>query len=490
MNQATSSSMRPPAWLAPVALAVLCIAPSGALGAQNPPAATGSAAGFAAIQGYVVDSVHNQPLAGATVTIDGTSRKTLTTTRGRYLIDSIPPGSHRVLLSHPVLDTIGMTMATQPLTFTAGQMTTIDLAIPSSGQIVSLLCPATVLRVRGSGALTGFVRDPETGGPATGSKVQLVYEAAGVVGLKKTPMVREATVDSTGAYRICGLPTPMTGKVQVFRNGISSGEVATAIEQGTLGLRSLSIAAVHVVTTAGDSGAQERKVYRGTARVTGKVVDKQGQPLAGARVTVQGSGVTAVSQATGDFVLDSLPAGTQSLEVRKLGYGATDQAVELASGAPATVRVTMSDYVPTLQPVRVEAALDNGLTDIGYRGRKQSGLGFYMDGDNLRTDALLLSDALRTAPGLKIVPVSDGRTNVIKSSRNATGGCMNFVVDGTRWTELTPGDIDDYVRPDELRAIEIYNSSTVPAQFQAPGQSSCTTVVIWTVLSTNRTHKK
>jgi hypothetical protein len=434
--------------------------------------------------------VHNQALAGATVTIDGTARTTLTTAKGRYLIDSIPPGSHRLLLSHPVLDTIGMTLGTRPLTFAAGQMTTLDLAIPSSGQIVSLLCPAAVLRMRGPAALTGFVRDPETGGPATGSKVQLVYEAAAVMGLKKAPMVREATVDSTGAYRICGLPTPMTGKVQVFRNGVSSGEVATAIEQGSLGLRSLSIAAARVVTSAGDSGGPAKKVYRGIASVTGKVVDKQGQPLAGARVTVQGSGVTAVSQSTGEFVLDSLPAGTQSLEVRKLGYGATDQAVELASGAPATARVTMNDYVPTLPSVRVESALDKGLTDIGYRGRKQAGLGYFMDGDNLRTDALLLSDALRTAPGLKIVPSSDGRSYVIKSSRDATGGCTIFVVDGTRWTELNPGDIDDYVRPNELRAIEIYNSTTAPAQFQAPGQSSCTVVVIWTVLSTNRPSRK
>jgi hypothetical protein len=477
-------------WMAFVRFAVLCVATSGALDAQNPPGAGNPAGGLAAVQGYVVDSLHNKPLAGATVTVYGTSRTTVTTPEGRYLIDSVPSGNHRVLLLHPMLDTIGITVVTRVLSFVACQMTTIDLAIPSSSQIVSLLCPAAMLRTRGPGAFVGFVRDPDTGRPATGSKVQFVYEVTNTLSLKKTPVVREATVDSTGAYRICGLPTPITGKVQVFRNGISSGEVATEIEQGSLGLRSFSIAADHVVTTVGDSGAATRRVYRGTARIAGMVVDKQGQPVAGARVTVQGSGVIAVSRATGDFALDSLPAGTQSLEVRKLGYDATVRAVELRNGEPAAVRVTMSDYVPTLPTVRVEAGLNKGLADVGYLKRKQAGLGFYMDGADLRTTAVRFSDAMRAAPGLNFVPATDGQNQVIKSSRDGLGGCVTFVVDGTMFKELTPGDIDSYVRPDELRAIEVYNPTTVPAQFQAVGRSECTTIVIWTRLGTDHTTKK
>ena len=479
--------------VASVALAILCVTPSGAARAQNPPAAIttpvapGVAAGLAAMRGFVVDSLHQQPLAGATVSIEGTSRTALTSREGRYLVDSIPPGSHRVLLAHPVLDTIGMRLASRALSFAAGELKTIDLAIPTSGKLVSLLCPASVLQNRGPGALTGFVRDPETKEPATGSKVQLVYEIHDLMGGKAIPMVREAIVDSTGAYRICGLPTPMTGKVQVFRNGISSGEVATAIEQGSLGLRSLSIAAVHIATVSGESGAPAKRAYRGTARVTGVVVDKQGRPIADARVTVQGSGITAVSLGTGDFELDSLPSGTQSLEVRKLGYSATDQAVELASAAPATVRVVMSEYVPILKTVRVEASLDKGLSDVGYLKRKQAGLGYFMDGINLRKDALTVTDAMRSAPGLKIVPSSDGSSYTIKSSR---GGCVTLVVDGTQWKELTPGDLDSYVPPSDLRAVEVYSASMVPAEFQTPGQSNCTTVVIWTALSTNRNPKK
>jgi hypothetical protein len=55
---------------------------------------------------------------------------------------------------------------------------------------------------------------------------------------------------------------------------------------------------------------------------------------------------------------------------------------------------------------------------------------------------------------------------------------------------MTPGDIDDFVRPDELRAVEIYNASTVPGQFQQAGMTKCATIVIWTVRSTNRPRKR
>jgi hypothetical protein len=112
-----------------------------------------------------------------------------------------------------------------------------------------------------------------------------------------------------------------------------------------------------------------------------------------------------------------------------------------------------------------------------------------MDGENLHKDALRFSDAMRMAPGLKVVPTGDGRTYAITSARDPMG-CVNFVVDGTKWQQMSPGDIDDYVRPDEMRAVEVYSGSTTPAEFQDAGRSSCTTVVVWTVQRTERAFRK
>src|SRR5262245_57775920 len=96
------------------------------------------AQGFATAVGFVLDSIHNAPLAGAYITVQGTNRVTRTLPDGRYQLDSIPPGSHRVMVVHALLDTIGIPMSTRPVTFTAGETTTLDLAIPSGDRIISL----------------------------------------------------------------------------------------------------------------------------------------------------------------------------------------------------------------------------------------------------------------------------------------------------------------------------------------------------------------
>jgi hypothetical protein len=131
--------------------------------------------------------------------------------------------------------------------------------------------------------------------------------------------------------------------------------------------------------------------------------------------------------------------------------------------------------------MRVEAAADKALSKVGYLERKNSGMGFFMDGKQINHESLSFSDVMRVAPGLRITPVGDGRSYVITDSRSASNGCVNFYVDGTLWQTMQPGDIDQYVRPQELVAIEVYHGSQAPPQFTPPGQSSCAAIVAWTV---------
>lgn len=449
------------------------VAAAAAAGAQSP--------GFAQLQGFIIDSVHNGPLAKAVVIVEGVSRQTMTDADGHFVIDSIPAGQHRVMVLSPVLDTLGFSMRTPPHTFTAGKTDELDLSIPSPERIANLICSAAQ-RNLGPAAMVGFVRDPDTKEPAIGAKVQLVFYVSDLIGRKQL-RTREATVDSSGLYKVCGLPGDMSGKVQVFRNGVSSGEVPAEVSNGFLALRGFSIVAQHqtLVAVKGDSG-KTKMVARGSARVTGRVVDKKGQPLRDARVMLQGGGEVVLTRANGEFTLDSLPSGTQALEVRKLGYSVTEVPVELSMNEPAKANITMSDAVPLLQTMRVEAGKDKALSDVGYLSRKQSGFGFFMDGSTINKNAISFSDVLRIAPGLKVSPVGDGRSYVITDSRNPGGtACVNFFVDNTRWTEMTPGDIDTFVRPDELVAVEVYHGSETPPQFTTPGQSSCATIVAWTV---------
>jgi hypothetical protein len=47
------------------------------------------------------------------------------------------------------------------------------------------------------------------------------------------------------------------------------------------------------------------------------------------------------------------------------------------------------------------------------------------------------------------------------------------------WQQMEPGDIDDFVKPHEVGAIEVYSATNTPAEYQSRG-GGCSTIVAWT----------
>lgn len=463
-------------------LAALFVAAASPIAAQTAPPATPP--GFATVRGVATDSIRHQPLSNALVVVEGTPRIGLADASGNFQIDSIPPGSYRLSLSHPVLDTLGMLVMTELMVMRPGETLNVELATPTAARIVSLRCPAAILQLRGPAALMGQVQEPDSLKAAAGAKVQLVYQET-LLGFKGQPIVREATVDSTGNYRICGLPTPITGKLQVFLNGVSTGQVDVDID-GSLGLRSLSIAATARVSTVADTGGKTRRLLSGNSRLRGRVLSKAGAAIQSARVSVDGASSVAITNEKGEFLLDSLPSGTQTLEVRKIGYAATDKAIEVSARTIASATITLD--VAELAPMKILAGSERVLSDMGYEDRKHRGVGYFIDGDRLSQEAVRFSDAMRTAPGIRVIPVGNGRLTL--TNARDPNGCVTTWVDRVVWRELSPGDLDDFVTPGEIRAVEVYSASTTPAEFQAPGSTSCATIVVWTNRYVNRRIKK
>jgi hypothetical protein len=437
------------------------------------------------IRGSVYDSVRHRPLAGAVVLVQGTARLGLTDDKGDYLIDSVAPGSHRLALAHALLDSIGVEVVTPAVVVRPGELLIADIATPSARQIVSGRCAPAVLAARGPAALVGRVVDAESLAPAAGIKVQLTYEES-VMGFKGNVVVREALADSSGAYTICGLPSPIGGKLQALGDGIASGQIDVAVT-GTLAWRSLSVSALRHAAIPVDSSGGHAVAVMGTSRLRGRVVDQAGKPIAQARVSVEGSGRVTTSSAQGAFALDSLLPGTQQLMVRKLGFAAIGKSVELTPGGATEATVVLDTYA--LEPMRVESTRDEALASLGYLDRKRAGFGFFLDGDKIRREAPRFSDVIRGAPMLKFSPTPGGRV-VIENARDPNYGCVNYFVDGAQWKEMRPGDIDDYLMPGEIQALEVYNPSSVPARFHVGGRTSCASVIIWTTRSTNRSRGK
>jgi len=293
--------------------------------------------------------------------------------------------------------------------FTANMVTQTVIGVPSAEYLVTLLCPAA-RRALGPGALVGRIREPDSDSAAVGARVSFVWYDPDPPGLpsglkitKKPPRVREATVAADGTYRLCGLPEKYEGKLQAQRkDGGETAEVTVSQELGVLALRSMSVAARPRVIAAGDTGAA--KAPRGTARVSGTVVNRNGAPVANARVGLMGSSAATMTRANGEFVLDSLPAGTQALVVRQLGYSPTEVPVELSARTPARVTVKLGVLVPQLSPVEVISRREEGLQKVGYLDRKRTSAGgFFISPEDIeRRKALRFSDVLRNVPGLQV----------------------------------------------------------------------------------------
>ena len=460
------------------------------------PGATGPLAGSSTmgyLQGVAVDSIHGTPLVNATIQLSGTDRVGITDSLGRFLVDSIKPGSYKVDVDHPILDTLGILLSTAPMQFAANEVTRVVIAVPSQEFLANRFCtPAR--RALGPGVLAGRVREPDSEVAAVGARVSLVWydpdppAVAGVpVKIKKAPRVREATVGEDGTYRLCGLPEKYEGKLQAQRkDGGTTAEVSITQEEGLLALRSMSVAPLAVATTD-STGKATPKVMKGSARLMGRVINKQGAPVGNARVTLNGTGAATLTRESGDFVLDSLPAGTQAITVRHLGYAPTEVTVELSSRTPARVAVQMGPYVPELAPVEVVSRQEAGLERVGWTQRKRgASTGYFMGPEQIDArKATQFTDLLTTTPGIRVQGTM-GRMLITATRTAGRAGCVNVYVDGSRWQQMEAGDLDSFVRPQDVAAIEVYpGGGSMPVEFQSTG-GDCAAVVVWTKLNVNR----
>lgn len=449
------------------------------LGAQS-----GAPTGLASVRGYVADSVRGGSLIGAYVDLLPTGRQTRTNDRGEFRFDSVSPRSdYRIHVVHPMLDTIGIALTTPAFTVKSGDATDLTLGVPSPPTLVSMFCPPA-MRARGASALIGFVRDPDTGDPIDSVTVSLVYDDD-LGGFAKRPVNRVTKLDAGGRYKICGLPAHMSGRVQMIRNGTQSPDIPVTTDASSpLALRSLgmSLSTQHIAAGT-DSVGRAIRLLRGPARVTGRVISKSGMPIAGARVQMDETASAAVTGSDGRFILDSVPTGTQTVSVRKLGYSVTDKAVEVSLNTPGSISVVMENYIPTLTTVVTVAQRDVDEEKIGFTRRKRSGIGIYREGDQIPRGTSSLATALATVPGIKIERSTAGGVEGLHiTGTGGPGACLNFVVDGMPWNEDSSGSesIADYVRPEELQALELYSASTVPPEFNLSPMSSCSVLVLWT----------
>jgi hypothetical protein len=479
---------------------VVAGAPGQAFAQATPPVSAAAppqdtTARLAALIGTVFDSVHNMPLAGATVFVLGTSRIGSTNESGLFTVDSVPPGMRKVHVVHDLLDSLGITMVTDSFPVAPGERKILDMSVPSGETLVGLSCSVATRRL-GPSAIIGRLLDADTDEPVPGARVSFAWsELSLAAGLKRVPKVLGATANAEGVFRICGVPGEVEGTLQAEKSGITTAEIKVTFIGQPLVIQGLRIGNANTVaqaevdtaqgSTPGRSVGQQRfsavNYQKGQAILRGKVVNANGTPIANARVEVEGTLSRALTSADGTFSLAELPSGTQSVVARQMGFAPVSQPVELSTREPASTVITMSQPVQMLEPVVVTAESDLGLDNIGFTTRKRAMSGTFMDAEEImRRGPNMLTDVFRTVPSLRVVPVNSYDYAVESARGNQLGGnCVKYWLDGNPYDAVFPGDVDRMIPPYQIAAVEVYNGSTVPIQFTSANSSNCAVIVIW-----------
>jgi hypothetical protein len=462
-----------------------------------PDTTTAPAGDTVVVTGFVLDSLRELPLAGATVLISKTMFSATTDPSGRFRIvaHGLPDGVYQVGFFHPTLDSLGISPPTQPVMIGRGKASFVQLYVPSAQTVVASVCPDSS-RTASRGLVIGVVRNASTDKPMPGVRVVLMWTGVSVAGnsVLKVPQATSVLTDDMGTFRACGVPTQTVARLQARTSTGASGWIDVSVPPDGLALRDVllgerapavaSVPSAPATTAPGapppatDSAAHKPPPL-GSAVLTGRVTSTEGKPLEGAMVLLLGTQLSARSTADGAFRLTGLPAGTQSVEVREIGYSPKRFAVDLSPRRPSTLAATLDERTTVLKTMEITAK--RGSEIAGFDQRKKTGLGYYMDRDQIeKSAAISTTDLFRQVPGLTVAWDGQGYQIQVNRASNAGMCPVAYYIDGSPFLSLGD-DIDQIVRPEDIAAIEVYKSSAeTPMQFQGSDGGPCGTVVIWT----------
>jgi hypothetical protein len=213
------------------------------------------------------------------------------------------------------------------------------------------------------------------------------------------------------------------------------------------------------------------------ATVRGRVLENEtGVPLQGAAVSLASSpegtrGIgTRITGRGGDFLFRAVPAGLYRLSVTRVGLTDLRDTLRVEPGADLDLILPLWASPIPLKPIVVVARRSGPLADFEARRRTLSGT-FIGREEIEAVNPYVFSDLLRRVPGARVVPTSSTGHRVL-----LRGGCIpELWVDGTR--AGTTSDLDSFLKPSDIEALEVYNGASLPAQF---GPNPCGAVVVWT----------
>lgn len=379
------------------------------------------------VHGTVFDSLTARPMAGASVQVvradsGHTSERFAASTdsAGTFTIRGVPTGRYLAGFYHRTLDSLGIELPDRVFDV-APRATSIALATPSPATVVRTFCgapDATTL-------LFGYVRDARAEAGVENASVMVTWADAEQTanGLGVVERSGRATTVRAGLFALCGAPADATLAIHV----------AHATDSLVVDARIPRSGILHLVLALGSPGA--------TGRVVGHVFDRAKRPVTAASVAAAHREVS-VNDA-GAFALDGVQSGTQTLEVRAIGYAPASLVVNVVEGVATTVDVILERVVTLPGMVSRDSVASTHLAQ------------FLADKRSAGVDARFVEQT-RLAGYKAGVRVCQLVSSASGSDYCAESGpvyhyCPTTVVNG-RWTRLTMDDID----PDDVIGVEYF----------------------------------
>lgn len=448
---------------------------TGPAGAPAPAAPLPSNLG--SVRGVVYDSLVHAPLEGAHVWIVGSRGVgTETDAGGRFRIDSVPPGRAVIAFEHPDLDSAGLSNNARRIEVLAGRPMTIALEVPSLATMFRAACGVggEVHSARDSGLVFGSVEDVGTRARLAGARVTVSWVAARIGSSQGVEVSRPGvtvTTDSVGNYYACGIPRDYVVVMSAQAGRYTSGATEVLLGERGIARRDVGVSrdsmAAAVDTADGTRG--------GRATIIGQVLDEHGNPRPGVRATVDDAAGQAYSDESGRFVLRNLPAGSQTVMARIIGYSAARLPIMLRNGD--TARVTMHvKALSVLDTIRVTAPSARGGFDLGeLEHRLRTGNAFVLRGEDVRRRPSMRS-VFQTLPSILI----EGRSTFNFTMRTYVAGKywpVSLYVDGV----ATGTEAVQSYRPDQIIAVEWYpRGASAPLRYQSLAHPDAGVMLVWT----------
>ncbi|HEX8360039.1 MAG TPA: carboxypeptidase regulatory-like domain-containing protein [Longimicrobium sp.] len=283
------------------------------------------AAQTGALEGTVVDAVTETPLAGARVTLVGTTRGAMSDEQGRFRVADLDEGRYAVTFTHPRTDSLRYRAPATDVAVRLGEAATVRLVSPSLATAIAAGCAGDSLRA-GAGVLAGTVRNRANGAPLAGARVAVWWNGP-------SGTVRgEVESDAEGQYRFCGAPPGVRLSARASFLGRGGETTTLTIPGAEPVMRDLTTFVVSAAVQAGGEYLQATGVA--AMSLEGRVVDAEsGDPVAGARVRLGEGEEARTTDRRGAFSVRRVPHGTYRVQIEHPDYGLQTRWIALGGGA-------------------------------------------------------------------------------------------------------------------------------------------------------------